>query len=347
MIEYIKGNILEAKAEAIVNTVNTVGVMGKGIALQFKKAFPENYKSYVEACKRGEVRLGKMFLFPHARLEWPKYIINFPTKRHWKSRSNLQDIKSGLNDLIKLIDELKLQSIAIPPLGCGLGGLPWPEVRVLVESAFANHKHVKVLFYQPAGAPRPEEMPIRTEKPRMTLGRAVLIALMDSYSTPIFQDYVSLLEIQKLTYFQQTAGENLRLAFSKGRFGPYADNLRHVLNILDGHYISGWGDGANKPRTPLTVMPGARDEAYKFLKENEATHNRFKRVARLIDGFETPYGMELLGTVHWVIDKEVTPEADFEDILRNVQAWTKRKKHLFTPDHIKAAEIRLKSHHWI
>lgn len=347
MIEYVKGNMLEAKAEALVNTVNTVGVMGKGIALQFKKAFPDNFKAYAEACKRGEVRLGKMFLYPHPRLEYPKYIINFPTKHHWKSRSRIQDIQSGLEDLVKLVDELKLESIAIPPLGCGLGGLSWPNVRLLVEKAFANHPNIKVLFYEPIGAPRPEKMPIRTKKPGMTLGRAVLIALMDSYSTPLFQDYVSLLEIQKLTYFQQIAGENLRLTFTKGRFGPYADNLRHVLNKLDGHYITGWGDGANKPRTPLTILPGAKNEAYRFLERNEPTKNRFKRVSRLIDGFETPYGMELLGTVHWVIAKELVPESNFDDILHSVQTWTNRKRHLFTPDHIKAAETRLKLHHWI
>lgn len=347
MIKYLRGNLLEAKAEALVNTVNTVGVMGKGIALQFKKAFPDNYKAYSIACERGEVQIGKMYVFPMPRLNWPRYIINFPTKKHWKSKSRLEDIEAGLVDLVKIVNKAEIESIAIPPLGCGLGGLPWNKVKNLVEEAFIDLSHVKVLFYEPAGAPRPETMPIRTNKPNMTLSRAVITKLIDLYSTPLFYEFVSLLEVQKLAYFQQVSGENLRLGFEKGRFGPYADNLRHVLNHMDGHYITGWGDGQNKPRTPLHLLPGAIQEADKFLEKQEETKKRFNRVSRLIEGYETPYGMELLGTVHWIMANELQDKTNLGRIVKAVKTWTRRKEHLFTPAHIEKAHRRLLDYGWV
>jgi hypothetical protein len=203
-----------------------------------------------------------------------------------------------------------------------------------------------VLFFEPAGAPKPEAMPIRTDKPNMTLGRAVILTLMDHYTSPLFQEFVSLLEVQKLAYFQQIAGEKLKLEFVKGAFGPYADNLRHVLNAMEGHFISGWGDGQNRPRLPLNLLPGAKEAAHEFLKEHHETQKRFERVARLIEGFETPYGMELLGTVHWVITNELGPQSTIEEIAKAVREWTKRKQHLFTEPHIQVAYRRLMELGW-
>jgi len=129
MIEYVKGNLLEADAEALVNTVNTVGVMGKGVALQFRRAFPENYDAYVAAVARKDVVPGRMFTWESDRPEGPRYIINFPTKRHWRGRSRLQDIEAGLDDLRRALIERDVRSAALPALGCGLGGLDWSDVR--------------------------------------------------------------------------------------------------------------------------------------------------------------------------------------------------------------------------
>jgi O-acetyl-ADP-ribose deacetylase (regulator of RNase III) len=129
VVEFVTGNLLEADVDALVNTVNTKGVMGKGIALQFRRAFPENYEAYRAACDAGEVRLGRMFVFLTGRLERPRVIINFPTKGHWKSRSRLTDVEAGLHDLRRVLVEYGVDSVALPPLGCGLGGLRWAEVR--------------------------------------------------------------------------------------------------------------------------------------------------------------------------------------------------------------------------
>jgi O-acetyl-ADP-ribose deacetylase (regulator of RNase III) len=150
MIEIAQGILLEALVEALVNTVNTKGIMGKGIALQFKQAFPEMFRDYENACKAGGVRLGKMHVFDLGGLTGnPRWIINFPTKGHWRERSRLTDIEAGLEDLVTTILRLGIRSIALPPLGCGNGGLNWAEVRPRIEGAFANLPDVNVLLFEP------------------------------------------------------------------------------------------------------------------------------------------------------------------------------------------------------
>jgi O-acetyl-ADP-ribose deacetylase (regulator of RNase III) len=153
MIEIAHGNILEADAEALVNTVNCVAVMGKGLALQFKQAFPPNVKAYESACHAGEVVPGKMFIFDNGRLIKPRYIINFPTKRHWRDKSRVEDIQSGLRALIEDVRRLGIRSIAVPPLGCGLGGLNWRDVRPMIEKSFSELPDVRVLLFPPLGTP--------------------------------------------------------------------------------------------------------------------------------------------------------------------------------------------------
>ena len=149
MIEFKQGDILQANAEALVNTVNCVGVMGRGIALQFKDAFPDNFKAYAIACKRQELQPGKMFVFERRQLRNPKFIINFPTKRHWRGQSRLGDIEAGLQSLVMEIRERGIKSIAIPPLGSGLGGLDWGQVRPRIEKALAPLEDVSVIIFEP------------------------------------------------------------------------------------------------------------------------------------------------------------------------------------------------------
>lgn len=146
MIHYVSGDILKSDAEAIVNPVNCVGVMGRGLALQFKNAFPDNFKAYAAACKRYEVWPGQLFVFDNKVIQ-PRYIINFPTKLHWKDKSLMKDIELGLIDLITTISDYGIHSIAIPKLGCGLGGLNWSEVRPLIESALLHLNDVRVMLY--------------------------------------------------------------------------------------------------------------------------------------------------------------------------------------------------------
>lgn len=345
MIKLVKGDLLKADVEALVNTVNTVGVMGKGIALQFKKAFPENFKAYKKACDAKLVKLGKMFLFERRGLFNPKYIFNFPTKRHWKDSAKIEDIESGLKDLVGQIERLKIQSIVVPPLGCGQGGLNWAEVYPLIEKAFEN-LDVNICIYPPLGSPKPDTMVDRTSRPKMTAGRAAVIGLMGRYRVLGYP--MSLLEIHKLAYFLQESGQPLKLHFKKHLYGPYADELRHVLNRLEGHFTQGFGDGKNKPDTPIELLPNAIKEAEKFLEKHPATQKRLKRVTDLIEGFETPYGMELLSTVHWVVKKSSKNlKKGIESVIANVYQWNERKRQIIKNDHIEIAWNQLEQQKWI
>ena len=227
MIQSVEGDILKQDAEALVNTVNCVGVMGRGIALQFRKAFPENYKAYAAACKRDEVRIGHMFVYETGGF-YPRYIINFPTKQHWKGKSRIEYIQRGLEDLLREIDERNIQSIAIPPLGAGLGGLDWTEVKQEIQAAFANKPTVTVYLYEPVGAPLAEEMVKTSKAPNMTVGRAALIGLMRRYLAAVMAPYVTLLELQKLMYFMQEAGEPLKLKYTKGRWSLCLQSLSRL-----------------------------------------------------------------------------------------------------------------------
>lgn len=349
MFEVTRGNLLEADVEAVVNTVNTEGVMGKGIALQFRKAYPDNYEAYRRSCEAGEVVPGRMFVFERSALTNPRYVINFPTKRHWKSKSRMSDIEAGLDALVEDVHRLGIHSVAVPPLGCGLGGLAWPAVRARMEAAFARSPDVRWLVFEPVGAPDPTAMRNRTARPRMTAGRAAVIGLIDRYLVPGFDYPVSLLEIQKLVYFLTESGEKLnQVEFVKHHYGPYADVLRHVLEKMDGHFTSGYGAGDNKPETPIQLLPGAAAEADAFLAEHPATLERYERVGQLIEGFETPYGMELLATVHWVATRE-NPEAarSADAALESVRSWNKRKADLMRPEHVAAAWERLRELGWL
>lgn len=149
MIELVHGNLLEADVEALVNTVNTEGVMGKGVALQFKKAFPEMFEAYREACRRGEIEPGRMHVYERRDMLGPRYIINFPTKRHWRQPSRLEDIASGLKALVEQIRSRRIRSVALPPLGCGSGGLEWGKVFPLIQAALDPLENVRALVFPP------------------------------------------------------------------------------------------------------------------------------------------------------------------------------------------------------
>ncbi|MBW7865769.1 MAG: macro domain-containing protein [Candidatus Hydrogenedens sp.] len=346
MLMQVQGNLLEADAEALVNTVNTVGVMGKGIALQFKKAFPENFAAYKRACDGNEVVPGKMFVFETNGLHNPKYIINFPTKRHWRERSRMADIEEGLRDLAATVVRLGIHRVAVPPLGCGNGGLDWGRVFPRMETLLSELPDVQFLVYAPNGAPTPQEMPNRTTRPRMTAGRAAVLGLIRRYGVAGYR--TTLLEVQKLVYFLQVAGEPLeRVQFVRGKYGPYADTLRHVLNRMEGHFIQGYGDGANRPGDSIELLGDAMQEAEAFLEGHKETKKRFDRVTRLIEGFETPYGMELLATVHWVgANEDMLARGDVDAAIAGVKAWSARKKEMFKPEHIKVAWTRLNEQQW-
>lgn len=343
MICIQEGNLLIAEAEALVNTVNTMGVMGKGIALQFREAYPENYKAYKSACNKGEVQIGKMHIYFTNQLDNPKFIINFPTKNHWKEKSKLCNLKLGLIDLINIINKYEIRSIAIPPLGCGNGGLDWKDVKKLITSELQILENTEILLYEPKGSPNVDDIPVKTEKPKLTPSRASLIYLIYKYAIPGYR--LSLLEIQKLMYFMQESGERLRLNYEKNYYGPYAENLNFVIQRLEGHYLRGYGDRNTKAQ--IKIICNSENIAKIYLEKAPDTSSRVNKVIALIQGFETPYGMELLTTVHWLIKENRNREYSIENIVQDFQNWSLRKRTYFKPEHIKIAYDRLASQGWI
>lgn len=344
-LKITRGDLLKQDdVDAIVNTVNCVGVMGKGIALQFKNKWPENFRAYAAACAAKEVRPGRMFVFDSGGLVKPNYIINFPTKDHWRGKSRIEFIHAGLQDLVATVTRLGIRSIAVPPLGCGNGGLDWNDVRPLIESAFAHMPGVEIRLFEPSGSPDPKQMEVRTTRPAMTAGRAAILKVLDTYRA--LEYGLSRIEVQKLAYFLQESGEGLNLAFVKHNYGPYSKKLHHALNRMEGHFIRGLGDGVVEAE--IEPLADALSEADQFLAEGShaALAQRVERVSHLIDGFQSPYGMELLATVHWVATREQHGQ-NFDRVLSAVHAWNKRKAKIMQPAHVRTAMDRLIEQDWL
>ncbi|MBI2172444.1 MAG: macro domain-containing protein [Chloroflexi bacterium] len=344
MIEFRQGDILTADVEALVNTVNCVGIMGRGIALQFRNVFPDNFKAYQTACKRSEVQPGRMLVFDTRRLGNPRYIINFPTKRHWRGKSRLSDIKAGLPALVAEIKRLGIRSVAIPPLGSGLGGLDWNDVRALIVRSLAELPEVMAIVFEPVEPSDTNILVKSSDVPRMTPGRAALVGLLYRYLSGLMEPYASLLELHKLMYFMQEAGEPLKLAYVKAPYGPYAENLRQVLTRIEGHLIAGYGASGDSPDKRIELVPGAVEEATQHLAGHRPTRERFDRVVNLVQGFETPFGLELLSTVHWVAVKESATTLD--EVVTKTYAWNERK-HRFSREQIQLAWRVLHTQGWI
>lgn len=343
MIKLTQGDLLkQGDVDAIVNTVNCVGVMGKGIALQFKNKWPANFTAYAAACKADKVRPGRMFVFDSGGLVKPNFIINFPTKDHWRGSSKIEFIRGGLVDLVVQVARLGIRSIAVPPLGCGNGGLDWADVRPLIEAAFETLPDVEVRLFEPAGAPDPKTMEVRTKRPRMTAGRAAIVKVLDTYRELNYR--LSKIEVQKLAYFLQEAGGPLDLPFVKHHYGPYSDTLRHAS--MEGHFIRGLGDGVVEAEIEPTEDALAEAEAFIAEKQHSELAGQVDRVGRLIDGYQSSYGMELLASVHWVAAHEADVRS-LGDAVAAVHAWNDRKRHLMKPEHIASAWKRLGDEGWL
>lgn len=353
MIRYTQGNLLDAEVEAVVNTVNTVGVMGKGIALMFKEAFPENFKRYAAACKAGEVRVGQMFVTERSELIGPKWIINFPTKQHWRHPTKLQWVVDGLQDLRAFILDKGIRSIAIPPLGCGNGGLDWSQVRPEIEAALADLEGVDVRVFEPTS--KYQNVAKRAGVQTLTPARALIAELVRRYW--VLGIECTLLEIQKLAWFlerniERFAPDNpLDLRFEANKFGPYANRLVHLLDALDGSYLH--CDKRLADAGPLDVIwfdESKKDYVQTYLKGPEAKPyaQALEATADLIDGFESPLGMELLATVDWLLNREGSA-ATVDGVRDGLHRWpagpkaAQRKEKLFDARLIGLALDRLTS----
>lgn len=351
MIRYTKGNLLDSRAEAVVNTVNTVGIMGKGIALMFKEAFPANFRAYEAACKDDQVRTGRMFVTERpAILGAPRWIINFPTKQHWRGKARLEWIEAGLEDLRRVIVENGIRSVALPPLGCGNGGLDWRKVRPLIETMLADLQDVEIVVYEPTTQYQNVAKAAGVEK--LTPARALIAELVRRYW--ILGIECSLLEIQKLAWFLEreiaASGlpNELDLQFVAHRYGPYADRLKHLLDYLDGSYLrSDVRIPDAKPADVIAFNDSKKDLVAAYLKSEAAPYlPALERVSRRIDGFESPLGMELLATVDWLIAREGR-RPELQDIKAGLHNWPggpdagSRKLRLFDDRMLELAIDRL------
>lgn len=337
MITYTTGNIIQADTEALVNTVNTVGVMGKGIALAFKKAFPNNYKLYKQVCEDKEFKIGGLFITKTSQLT-PKYIINFPTKKHWKGRSKIEFIEIGMQQLVKEINAKGIKSIAIPPLGCGNGGLKWEEVKPLIlRELEAVKNELEVIIYEPGF----NNQMIKSKKQiSLTPARAMLLTALKDYQ--ILGYSINLLVIQKVAYFLQRFGEPLNLDYEKGHYGPYSHKLQHLIKYLNGYYLN-FKHEETKPSTIVLLNNFEKVEKYNQQNLTDDQHKRLKDVQNLTEGFESPYGLELLATVDFIYKQENIEDTD--TMIAQIGNWTKRKKQIMKSYHIKVAHQRLKEYY--
>lgn len=343
MIEYKNGDLFKEEVDALVNTVNCVGIMGRGLALQFKNAFPANYKAYAAACESNAVMPGRMFVYDTDKTS-PRFIINFPTKQHWRDKSSFQDIENGLDDLARVIQELKITSIAIPPLGCGLGGLDWLQVRTAIERRLSGLSDVRIIIFEPNDVGQSYTMRHVPNGPKMTPGCAALLALMERYLRDVIDPWVTLPDVHMLMYFMQVSGEPLNLTYTQAACGPYAENLHPVLQAIEGFYVTGYAESCDMQNIPLNLVPGAAQDAAATLCHHPETQARFNRVCSLIDWVESSFGLELLASVHWVVTQEA-PES-LAELTQRIYAWDLGKMK-FSKQQIALAAQVLLTQGWI
>ncbi len=352
MIRFTRGNLLEADVEAVVNTVNTVGVMGKGIALMFKERFPENFRTYQAASKRGEVQTGRMFVTASPDLTGPRWIINFPTKQHWRSPSRLEWVSEGLDDLKRVIAEKGIRSIAIPPLGSGNGGLDWNEVRPLIEAALGGLDGLDVVIYEPTA--RYQNVAKRRGVEKLTPTRALIAEMVRRYEVLGLE--CSILEIQKLAWLlgrviaRRGLPDPFKLNFGADRYGPFASRLTHVLDGLDGSYLHCEKRLADaSPLDTIRFDQERRGKLTTFLASPEGAvfAGAVDETDELIDGFQSPLGLEALGTVDWLISREGA-DPTLAGIRVALQRWpggeaaAVRKLRIFTDKLLEASLERLR-----
>jgi O-acetyl-ADP-ribose deacetylase (regulator of RNase III) len=351
MIRFTQGNLLEARVDAVVNTVNTVGVMGKGIALMFKERYPENYKAYAAACKANEVKVGEMFVTAGVELDGPRWIVNFPTKKDWRHPTRLEWVISGLDALKKIIQEKNIKSIAIPPLGCGNGGLDWRVVRPLMEKALRDIGNVEITIYEPT--PQYQNVAKKQGVEKLTPARALIAEMIRRYW--VLGIECTLLEAQKLAWFlertikRMSLEDPLKLGFAADRYGPYANRLTHLLNGLDGSYLHCDKRLADaSPFDTIWFEDSKREKLQLYLKSKAAREYlpALEATDELIDGFQSPLGLEALATVDWLIAREGA-EPNLPSIRQGIRNWpagpahAERKERLFNDRLLELALKRL------
>lgn len=342
-MKYITGNLLEAETEALVNTVNTVGVMGKGIALQFKERFPMNFKIYAAACKTGEMQVGKMLVVKEHSISGDNLIINFPTKTEWFKKSQYNYIEEGLKDLAKVIVERQIKSIAIPPLGCGNGGLKWEKVKPMMDEYLGHLSDVTIQIYEPNDAVKVilQREAVKKEV-GLTAARAMLLYALFKYER--LGEVATIFAANKLAYFLQKSGEPMKLQFVPYKYGPYAQAVEKVLYALNGKYLTGMEQMKARAFEPLQLNYNTYDEVEKYVNLNLTSEQRqrLESVFNIIDGFETTLSLEILSSAHFLINEDSKLTEDH--LFDKIQDWNERKRSLVTKEYIQIALEHLRNY---
>jgi O-acetyl-ADP-ribose deacetylase (regulator of RNase III)/uncharacterized protein YwgA len=324
--------------EALVNTVNCVGVMGKGVALEFKNRWPENFRAYKKLCASKGLKPGQMFVFDTNELftlDGPRYLVNFPTKDHWRSKSRMEYISDGLDALTDAIREYQITSIAIPPLGCGNGGLDWNDVRPLIEAKLSDLENVDVVLFAPKNtSDAPEHVHSGLA---MTFPRAVLLKTLNELER-YFDGSYDRVSLQKIAYFLQVLGVEFNLKFSRNLHGPYSETLKLAYIALERHgMIKGFLTGDRQTHVTNSGCAVAEE----FLQKRSSNESEvIDRLSKLVQGYESPYGLELLSSVHWLAHHE--GHASIEQIIDEMMDWNETKRNMFSENAIRCAYERLK-----
>lgn len=335
-MKYVKGNLLEANTKAIVNTVNTVGVMGKGIALQFKERFPMNFRIYAEACKKGEMQVGKMLVVKEHMLNGELLIVNFPTKKEWFKKSQYSYIEEGLKDLAKVIKEYEIESIAIPPLGCGNGGLNWGKVKTLIDKYLSPLTNVSIQIYEPNEQIK-EVLQKEAEKKEVSLTPARAMLLDALYTYVARGEDASVFAANKLAYFLQRSGEKMKLHFVGHSYGPYAQAVEKVLYALNGKYLTGLEQMKAKAFEPLQLNFDKSGDVKEYINKQLTAEQkeRLKNLYRLIEGFESSLALEILASVDFL--RHQNKDISEDELFEKIQNWNERKKNLVKREYITIA----------
>lgn len=340
MITSVQGNLLESDAEALVNTVNTVGVMGKGIALQFREAFPDNFRLYKIACAKKEVKVGRMFITQEHSLGGTKTIVNFPTKTTWRLPSEYSYIADGLVALRGEIVTRSIKSIAIPPLGSNNGGLDWHRVRNMIVESLQDID-CDVRLYEPSDA-IVEKM--KAERVQLTPARVMLLDIMCDMLGD--DEFPSVFAAEKAVYFLQRFGATdiFKVNFQKYFYGPYSGGVvSHVLYHLNGSYIKGMTGMQQKPFEPLRLMDDTQEIVKQFLDNSD--NSRYKDICEqtkaFLRGFYSPAPLEMLATIDFLLrfnplyqdwNSKTTDDTDelVPQIMASLHDWSRRKERLFS-----------------
>jgi O-acetyl-ADP-ribose deacetylase (regulator of RNase III) len=335
MIHDIVGNVLESPAQALVNTVNTVGVMGKGIALQFKNTFPNNFTRYAKACKTGEVKIGKMFITEDASLlTGSRIIINFPTKTDWRKPSEYSYIEQGLNDLVTVITEKNIKSIALPPLGAGNGGLDFEQVKQIIENKLSGID-IEIFVYEPHY--QLKEV-LKKERAKLTEARALMLHVL--YDLVKYGEFVSEFSSEKICYFLQRFGAEkyFKLKFEQYYYGPYSGKVRHVLYTLNGSYVMGYSDKNKKPFEPLILVSDAYQDVTDYIKSKPELERISNNTINFLRGFYSDFALELLSTIDYI---ETTQGVhNKEQVSTILNSWSNRKRTLFNNDNFISISLK-------